>query len=134
WRSTPMIWASVYRVFFIGISSVILPRKFYFRIPLRSGGITAAHACKYRGLSSFPRTPCIETLRVSSARCSPSGGGSERLLLLIYADAMPNPHGPLSIWTTERVAPDPELRFASGAMQQRSFPSADLDPGRRKIA
>ncbi|EEB82426.1 transposase [Roseobacter sp. GAI101] len=28
------------RVFFIGISSFILPRKFYFRIPLRSGGIT----------------------------------------------------------------------------------------------
>ncbi|NIZ14183.1 tetratricopeptide repeat protein, partial [Phaeobacter sp. HF9A] len=25
---------------FIGISSFILPRKFYFRIPLRSGGIT----------------------------------------------------------------------------------------------
>ena len=35
-----MIWASVKRVFFIGISSFILPRKFYFRIPLRSGGIT----------------------------------------------------------------------------------------------
>ena len=34
-----MIWASVKRVFFIGISSVILPRKFYFRIPLRSGGL-----------------------------------------------------------------------------------------------
>ena len=30
------------RVFFIGISSFILPRKFYFRIPLRSGGITLA--------------------------------------------------------------------------------------------
>ncbi|WP_272850310.1 Mu transposase C-terminal domain-containing protein [Paracoccus seriniphilus] len=28
------------RVFFIGISSFILPRKFYFRSPLRSGGIT----------------------------------------------------------------------------------------------
>ena len=40
WRSTPMICASVNRVFFIGISSFILPRKFYFRIPLRSGGIT----------------------------------------------------------------------------------------------
>ncbi|MFG6505919.1 NYN domain-containing protein [Sulfitobacter sp. Ks16] len=40
WRSTPMIWASVKRVFFIGISSFILPRKFYFRIPLTSGGIT----------------------------------------------------------------------------------------------
>ncbi|WP_217701983.1 hypothetical protein, partial [Phaeobacter sp. HF9A] len=26
---------------FIGISSFILPRKFYFRIPLRSGGITS---------------------------------------------------------------------------------------------
>ncbi|NKX41409.1 hypothetical protein HGG71_07985, partial [Rhodobacteraceae bacterium R_SAG2] len=35
-----MIWASVKRVFFNGISSFILPRKFYFRIPLRSGGIT----------------------------------------------------------------------------------------------
>ena len=35
-----MIWASVNRVFFIGISSFILPRKFYFHIPLRSGGIT----------------------------------------------------------------------------------------------
>ena len=41
-----MTWASVNRVFFIGISSFILPRKFYFRIPLRSGGITepALHA------------------------------------------------------------------------------------------
>ncbi len=28
-----MIWASVKRVFFIGNSSVILPRKFHFRIP-----------------------------------------------------------------------------------------------------
>ncbi|SHF98158.1 hypothetical protein SAMN05444149_107147, partial [Pseudosulfitobacter pseudonitzschiae] len=34
---------SVKRVFFIGISSFILPRKFYFRIPLRSGGITIAY-------------------------------------------------------------------------------------------
>jgi len=33
----------VKRVFFIGISSFILPRKFYFRIPLRSGGITLGH-------------------------------------------------------------------------------------------
>ncbi|WP_212710179.1 hypothetical protein, partial [Rhodobacter sp. JA431] len=31
---------SVKRVFFIGISSFILPRKFHFRIPLGSGGIT----------------------------------------------------------------------------------------------
>ena len=38
WRSTAMIWASVNRVFFIGISSFILPRKFYFRTPLISGG------------------------------------------------------------------------------------------------
>jgi len=35
-----MIWASVNRVFFIGLSSFILPRKFYFRIHLRSGAIT----------------------------------------------------------------------------------------------
>ncbi|WP_205518853.1 hypothetical protein, partial [Pseudotabrizicola algicola] len=40
WRSTPMIWASVKRLFFIGISSFILPRKFYFRIPLTMGRIT----------------------------------------------------------------------------------------------
>ena len=38
WRSTAMIEASVKRVFFIKISSFILPRKFYSRIPLRSGG------------------------------------------------------------------------------------------------
>jgi hypothetical protein len=37
-----MICASVNRVFFIGISSLILPRKLYFRIPLRSGRITQA--------------------------------------------------------------------------------------------
>jgi hypothetical protein len=36
-----MTWAAVNRVVFIGMSSVILPRKLYFRIPLRSGGITA---------------------------------------------------------------------------------------------
>ena len=41
WRSTPMTWAAVNRVVFIGMSSVILPGKLYFRIPLRSGGITA---------------------------------------------------------------------------------------------
>lgn len=33
-----MICASVNRVFFIGISSFILPRKFFFRIPLLKGG------------------------------------------------------------------------------------------------
>tara|TARA_Y100000588_G_C13624930_1_gene657013 strand:- start:275 stop:535 length:261 start_codon:yes stop_codon:yes gene_type:complete len=37
-RSTPMIWASVNRVFFTGISSFILPRKFNFRILSTSGG------------------------------------------------------------------------------------------------
>ena len=37
-----MIWASVNRVFFIGLSSFILPRKFGFRIHLRSGAITGA--------------------------------------------------------------------------------------------
>jgi hypothetical protein len=35
-----MICASVNRVFFIGISSFILPRKFFFRISFRSVGIT----------------------------------------------------------------------------------------------
>ncbi|WP_237401211.1 hypothetical protein, partial [Rhodovulum sulfidophilum] len=43
WRSAPMIWASVKRLFFIGISSSILPRKFYVRIPLTKGRITVAH-------------------------------------------------------------------------------------------
>ena len=38
YRSMPMIWASVNRVVFIEIPSSILPRKFYFRIPLKSGG------------------------------------------------------------------------------------------------
>jgi len=40
WRSTPMNCASVNRVFLIGISSFILPRKFFFRISFRSVGIT----------------------------------------------------------------------------------------------
>ena len=31
---------TVKRLFFIGISSLILPRKFYFRIPLTMGRIT----------------------------------------------------------------------------------------------
>ncbi len=39
-----MIWASVKRLFFIGISSSILPRKFYFRIPLTTGWITLGRA------------------------------------------------------------------------------------------
>ncbi|MBQ4827444.1 hypothetical protein J4729_23290, partial [Leisingera sp. HS039] len=42
--------ASVNRVFFIGISSFILPRKFYFRIRLRSGGITNALKTHYQRL------------------------------------------------------------------------------------
>jgi hypothetical protein len=35
-----MIWASVKRLFFIRISSFILPRKFYLPNPLFAGGIT----------------------------------------------------------------------------------------------
>ena len=40
WRRIARIWGSLYLVIFIKISSDILPRKFYFRIPLVSGGIT----------------------------------------------------------------------------------------------
>ena len=40
WRRIARIWRSLYLVIFIKISSDILPRKFYFRIPLVSGGIT----------------------------------------------------------------------------------------------
>jgi hypothetical protein len=39
-----MIWASVKRLFFIGISSSILQRKFYLRIPLTMGRITLSPA------------------------------------------------------------------------------------------
>ena len=38
-RSTTMIWASVKRLLFIRLSSFILPKEFYFRIPLRLGGL-----------------------------------------------------------------------------------------------
>ncbi len=38
WRRIARIWGSLYLVIFIKISSDILPRKFYFRIPLVSGG------------------------------------------------------------------------------------------------
>lgn len=54
WRSTPMIWASVKRAFFIGISSFILPRKFGFRIPSRSGGITVT--LLKTGAGQYPRS------------------------------------------------------------------------------
>jgi MFS family permease len=47
WRSTPMIWASAKRLFFIGISSPILPRKFYVHIPLAMGRITEAGPHKF---------------------------------------------------------------------------------------
>jgi hypothetical protein len=40
WRRIARIWGALYLVIFIKISSDILPRKFYFRIPLVSGGIT----------------------------------------------------------------------------------------------
>ena len=39
WRRIVRIWGSLYLVIFIKISSDILPRKFYFRIPLVSGGL-----------------------------------------------------------------------------------------------
>ena len=54
-----MICASVNRVFFIRISSFILPRKFYFRIPLRSGGLPAEvfreKIMEEMGRSLYPR-------------------------------------------------------------------------------
>ena len=40
WRRIARIWGSLYLVIFIKISSDILPRKSYFRIPLGSGLIT----------------------------------------------------------------------------------------------
>jgi hypothetical protein len=44
-----MIWASVKRLFFIGISSSILPRKFYVRIPLTMGRITVVQDLMTQG-------------------------------------------------------------------------------------
>jgi hypothetical protein len=40
---TPLIRAAVKRLFFMGVSSFILPRKFDLPIPLFTGRITAAH-------------------------------------------------------------------------------------------
>ncbi|WP_207186326.1 hypothetical protein, partial [Rhodovulum sulfidophilum] len=64
WRSTPMIWASVKRLFFIGISSSILPRKFYVRIPLTTGRITGVprHAALTAALDSLPPLAAMNVL------------------------------------------------------------------------
>jgi hypothetical protein len=56
----PRIWASVKRVFFIAISSLIPPRKFYFRIPFLSGGLPSA-AADEQYLSSAGASPCAST-------------------------------------------------------------------------
>ena len=56
WRRIARIWGSLYLVIFIKISSDILPRKFYFRIPLVSGGITQA--------SSSTRNPAMKKVWV----------------------------------------------------------------------
>ncbi|PIL18722.1 hypothetical protein P775_19310 [Puniceibacterium antarcticum] len=46
WRSIARIWSSLNLVIFIRVSSVILLRKFYVRIPLVAGRITALKAVK----------------------------------------------------------------------------------------
>ena len=51
WRRIARIWRSLYLVIFIKISSDILPRKFYFRIPLVSGGITQYVRVSLNGLA-----------------------------------------------------------------------------------
>jgi len=43
----------VNRVFFIGISSFILPRKFYFHIPLRSGGLPFDYEYERNGVANL---------------------------------------------------------------------------------
>jgi hypothetical protein len=59
-----MIWASVKRLFFIGISSSILPRKFYVRTPLTMERITAVPG----GLKLLELADCIteEELRAAA--------------------------------------------------------------------
>ena len=64
-----MIWASVKRLFFIGISSSITPRKFYLRTPLTIGRIT----CSFAPLS----TTDVEGLQLATARTAPTN--QERL-------------------------------------------------------
>lgn len=55
-----MIWASVNQVFFIGISSFILPRKLYLRIPLTTGRIAESILSTPPSMiGNLPRITCL---------------------------------------------------------------------------
>ena len=91
WRRIARIWRSLYLVIFIKISSDILPRKFYFRIPLVSGGITQSwrRICPCLKAKSRSHDALFRTLHGGDAntaqvqadwrRIKSLGGSSKRL-------------------------------------------------------